>query len=172
MAMDFAQMFKWIITIYFLLDILFPMNNNRVNQNSEECSITYSGGRDVPAEAGVRVRSSWSRDPTRPPDWRIRRVTWPRAASWLEAAPVRIYTVYRDNIRSGGEHRSRASAATRHFFNYDIDLHNIRRRRNTIVTFPFSLLKTHLRPWKDPKMNLNIVTSSHIGTEVSPFKLV
>ena len=97
----FRSMFKWIITIYFLLDILFPMNNNRVNQNSEECSITYSGGGDVPAEVGVRVRSSWSRDPGRPPDWRIRRVTWPGPASWLEAAPVRIYTVYRDNIRSG-----------------------------------------------------------------------
>ena len=134
MAMDFAQMFKWIITIDFLY-ILFPMNNNRVNQNSEECSITYSGGGDVPAEAGVRVRSSWSRDPGRPPDWRIRRVTWPRAASWLEAAPVRIYTVYRDNIRSGGEHRSRASAATRHFFNYDIDLHAYYSEK-ALVPFP------------------------------------
>ena len=47
----------------------------------------------------------------------------------MEAAPVRIYTVYRDNIRSGGEHRSRASAARRHFFNYDINLHDVRNRR-------------------------------------------
>ena len=49
------------------------MNKNRVNQNSEECSITHSGGGDVPAEVGVRVRSSWSRDAARPPDWRLHR---------------------------------------------------------------------------------------------------